>query len=316
MSDAQPSPRRFSPAADNELPPERVVLAPHKRRDAVLEVIRAARRKLVLSLFRCDDFEVLDEVSEALERGVHVRILITPRAKGWGKRLKNLWTLLESMGAELRRYSGVRKYHAKYIVSDDGPALVASLNFTRKCFHKTCDFLVITHDPEVVSGLQRLFDFDWEARQGPLPEGLGERLLVGPDQARERIRLLLGRARGRLRIIDHRVTDTDVVYLLNARRAEGVTIQVQGRGSLNGLRSHGKLILVDDGLALTGSMSLSTAGMTGRREVSLLIRDPQCLRHLQDFFDTVAVAGLSEDLTPAPGEDEEEDDEEDAEEPD
>ena len=45
----------------------------------------------------------------------------------------------------------VVKYHAKYLVADDGPAVVASLNFTRKCFRKTCDALVVTHDPAVVS---------------------------------------------------------------------------------------------------------------------------------------------------------------------
>ena len=33
----------------------------------------------------------------------------------------------------------VVKYHAKYLVADDGPAVVASLNLTRKCFERTCD---------------------------------------------------------------------------------------------------------------------------------------------------------------------------------
>ena len=50
------------------------------------------------------------------------------RAKGWKKRLDQLWMLLESMGAQLHRYADpVVKYHAKYIVADNGPALVASL---------------------------------------------------------------------------------------------------------------------------------------------------------------------------------------------
>ena len=62
------------------------------------------------------------------------------------------------------------KYHAKYLVADEGPAVVASLNFTRKCFRKTCDALVITHDPAVVAGLRQLWTADRDRR--PMPEDL------------------------------------------------------------------------------------------------------------------------------------------------
>jgi cardiolipin synthase len=274
---------------------DRVVLAPAKRRDSVVELIRAARRKLILSLFRCDDFEVLDEVGEALERGVEVRVLMTPRAKGWGKRLKNLWTLLESMGAQLQRYSGARKYHAKYVVADDGPAMVASLNFTRKCFQKTCDFLVVTHDPAVVAGLQRLFESDWSQPMAPLPAGLSDRLVVAPDAARDRAALLLRSACESIEMIDHRATDPEIVAILNRRRNENVGIRVLGRGSIDGLRSHGKLILIDGRVALTGSMSLSTPALTWRREVSLIVEDPGCVRLLRDFFDRAAAAGEADE---------------------
>ncbi len=281
--------------APGERPAERVILAPAKRRDNVIEVIRAARRKLILSLFRCDDFEILDEVGEALERGVEVRILMTPRAKGWGKRLKNLWMLLESMGAQLQRYSGARKYHAKYVVADDGPALVASLNFTRKCFVKTCDFLVVTHEPAVVAGLRRLFESDWTSPMAPLPDGLSDRLVIAPDAARDRTARLLRSARSSIEMIDHRATDPQIVGILNQRRDEDVAVRVLGRGSIDGLRSHGKLILIDGEKALTGSMSLSTPALTWRREVSLLVEDRQCVRQLRDFFEHACAGGKADE---------------------
>ena len=124
---------------------------PGERRDTVLDVIRGARHDLVLSLFRCDDFKVLDALASAVERKVRVRALLTPHAKNWDHRLQDLGVFLESMGAEVYRYAGTHsKYHAKYIVADSGPALVASLNFTRKCFQKTCDFILVTHDPVVL----------------------------------------------------------------------------------------------------------------------------------------------------------------------
>jgi hypothetical protein len=62
--------------------------------------------------------------------GVRVRALMTGRAKG-------------------------------YIVADDGPAMVASLNFTRKCFESPCDFVLVSRDPSLASALGSAFDSDW-----------------------------------------------------------------------------------------------------------------------------------------------------------
>src|SRR5262245_36066336 len=140
---------------------DRLVLAPAARRDAVLELMRSAERTLVLSLFRCDDLSVVDELASAVNRGVQVRVLITQRARGWKEKLKDLMALLRSLGADVRPYeSPVVKYHAKYIVADDGPALVTSLNFTRKCFENTCDFLVFSKDRDVIEALKALFESD------------------------------------------------------------------------------------------------------------------------------------------------------------
>src|ERR1051326_262308 len=113
---------------------ERLVINKSQRRDAILELINSAEKELLLSVFRCDDFKILDALADAVHRGVRVRALFTPRAQAWTKRLKDLEMFLDSMGAEVHRYAGMRsKYHAKYIVADGERALIASLNFTYKC---------------------------------------------------------------------------------------------------------------------------------------------------------------------------------------
>jgi hypothetical protein len=99
---------------------------------------------------------------------------VTSRSKG-KKKLRRLWDALETTGASIHPYSDhVVKYHAKYLIADEGPAIVASLNFTRKCFESTVDALVVTYDPAVVDGLRRLQAADHERR--PLPGDLPERL--------------------------------------------------------------------------------------------------------------------------------------------
>ena len=205
--------------ASSPFPQERLLLAPEERRDAVIEVIRSARERLLLSMFRCTDYLILDELAEAIGRKVRVEALLTPRAKLLeAKKLKELGVLLEGMGAELYQYSDpIVKYHAKYVVADNGPALVASLNFTEKCFATTCDFLLVTRDPEVISGLTTLFESDSVSPEADFPEGLTERLIVGPDRARARFTQLLEQARHSIHIIDHKVADPSMVALLKEK---------------------------------------------------------------------------------------------------
>src|SRR5438477_3106736 len=207
---------------------DRIILAPAGRREAVLQLMRSAERTLLLSMFRCDDFTVVDELASAVKRGVHVRVLITRRARGWKEKLKDLTALLQSLGADVQPYqSSVMKYHAKYIVADDGPALVTSLNFTRKCFESTRDFLVFSEDPDVVNGLKTLFEHDCHTPTAPL-SGITNRLIVAPDQARQRLTERLRYTQTSIGILDHRVTDPEILALISEKQSNGVTVKLIG----------------------------------------------------------------------------------------
>jgi len=110
---------------------DRIAITPEERRAAIIDVIASARSRLILSLFRCDDFDVLDALVAALARGVQIEALMTDRAKGGRKRLDQITKMLASSGARLSRYSDrVVKYHAKYIAADQRLALVGSANWT------------------------------------------------------------------------------------------------------------------------------------------------------------------------------------------
>ena len=101
------------------------------------------------------------------------------------------------------------KYHAKYLVADDGPAVVASLNFTRKCFRKTCDALVDHARSGGRRGLRQLWTADRDRQ--PLPDELTERLIVGPERARRQFTALIEQARTSIRLIDAKLSDPELV---------------------------------------------------------------------------------------------------------
>jgi phosphatidylserine/phosphatidylglycerophosphate/cardiolipin synthase-like enzyme len=267
-------------------PPDRLVVSTKERREALLGVIRGARARISLSLFRCNDDAVFAELAAAAARGVAVEALVTSRARGGQKKIAKLWRALEDTGATVHAYTDpVVKYHAKYLVADEGPAVVASLNFTRKCFQKTCDALVITHDPGVVSGLRHLMAADREGRA--MPTDLTERLIVGPERARGQFTALIGEARTSIRLIDAKLSDPDLVTMLNARRADGLTVEIVTAKRLGDLKSHGKIMLVDEATVVVGGLALAALSLDFRREVAITVTEPAAVAEVAELFRAV-----------------------------
>jgi cardiolipin synthase len=264
---------------------DRLIVAVEDRRPALLDVIRAARDRITLSLFRCNDAAVFEELTAAAGRGVLVEVLVTSRAKGGKKKMAKLWRALEDTGATLHAYTdAVVKYHAKYLVADEGPAIVASLNLTTKCFTKTCDALVVTYDPAVVADLRRLWAADC-ARQ-PLPPDITERLIIGPERARRQFTALIEGARTSIRLIDAKLSDPDLVSVLKAKRAAGMDVQVFSGKQLGELKSHGKIMLLDDRTVVVGSLALAALSLDFRREVAIVVTDPAAVAEAIELFRT------------------------------
>jgi phosphatidylserine/phosphatidylglycerophosphate/cardiolipin synthase-like enzyme len=278
-----------------------VVVDPKERRAAVVDLIRHARTSLALSLFRCNDRAVFDAIERATRRGVTVEVLMTSRSGSGRKKLRKLRAAIEATGASVHAHRDhVVKYHAKYLIADDGPALVASLNFTRKCFAKTVDALVVTHDPAVAAALRQLMAADRDGRT--IPDRLPRRLIVGPERARRLLTALLERAQSSIRIIDAKISDPALLALLRARQAGGVHVDLYEDKRLNGLRSHGKIMLIDGRLAVVGGLALNPLSLDFRREVALVVEEPSAVEEIVKLFDALgAPAGAAAEPVTAEG---------------
>jgi phosphatidylserine/phosphatidylglycerophosphate/cardiolipin synthase-like enzyme len=270
-------------------PADRLIVAIDQRREAVLDLIRSAERRIALSLFRCNDEAIFTALADATRRGVAVEALVTSRAKGGKKKLAKLWTALERTGAAIRPYTDpVVKYHAKYLVADERRALVASLNFTRKCFFKTWDALLLTDDPAVVSGLSRLMEADCGRRS--MPDGIDERLIIGPERARRQFTSLIESAETSLRLIDAKLSDPDLVSLLNQRRAAGLDVEIYSAKRIGDLKSHGKIMMIDDRRIVVGSLALAALSLDFRREVAIVVDEPSAVAEASELFRSLASA--------------------------
>jgi cardiolipin synthase len=166
------------------------------------------------------------------------------------------------------------------LVADESTAIITTLNPTRKCFSRTWDALLITHDRSVVKGLLTLFKADAAGVPLPSRRPLGRRLIVGPERSRAEIRGLIAGAKHSIRILDHKLSDPDLVALLRERREEGITVSVLGKHPMGSVVPHGKMMIIDETRAVLGSTALSTLSLDFRREVSVVIHDPALVKQL------------------------------------
>jgi cardiolipin synthase A/B len=267
--------------------PDCVVTSLADRRSGLVDILRGARHTLALSLFRCNDEAILAELERAVGRGVAVEALITSRAKGDPHKLRALAARLAGIGVAVHAFDdAVVKYHAKYLIVDDGPAVVASFNFTRKCFEKTCDAFVVTYDPSVIAGLRALMAAD-RARL-PMPPDVSTRLIVGPERARRQFTALIEQAQSSIRLIDAKLSDPDLASLLNERRADGVDVELFNAKRLGELKSHGKMLLVDDRLAVVGGLAIAALSLDFRREVAIIVEEPGAVADVRRLFSEVS----------------------------
>ena len=212
-------------------------------------IIAGARERLVLSLFRCNDFGVLDALAAALERGVKVEAILTKRAKGGKKRLRKLWEALEEMGAVVHRYGDpVVKYHAKYLVADGQIGARRDAQPDQEVLHAHAGRRADdAKNARVVRSLSTLFALD-AAGERVLPRHrISPRLIVGPEGARASACARCSPARATAfasSITSCRIPISSRCCASGATRAS--SCRWSGRQPIGPLVPHGKLMIIDE----------------------------------------------------------------------
>jgi phosphatidylserine/phosphatidylglycerophosphate/cardiolipin synthase-like enzyme len=117
-----------------------------------------------------------------------------------------------------------------------------------------------------------------------MPTDLTERLIVGPERARRQFTALIGEARTSIRLIDAKLSDPDLVTMLNARRAEGLTVEIVTAKRLGDLKSHGKIMLIDEATVVVGSLALAALSLDFRREVAITVTEPAAVAEAVELF--------------------------------
>jgi phosphatidylserine/phosphatidylglycerophosphate/cardiolipin synthase-like enzyme len=177
------------------------------------------------------------------------------------------------------------------MIVDERALHVYGFNFTRLDIAKSRSLGVITKNRKLVQEAIKLFRVD-DLRQTYVPGC--DRLVVSPENARERLARFISGARKQLLIYDPHVSDDAMLRLITQRINAGVDVRIIGKVEAKwkvkserfpGRRLHVRAIMRDGRRAFLGSQSLRRLELEKRREIGILINDKRVVRQMIEVFE-------------------------------
>ncbi len=227
-----------------------------------------------------------------MSRGVRVRALTAHTNRGGTRSLRKLeMRLLEAGVTVSRTADNLVRYHGKMMIVDHRFMHVYAFNFTGLDIAKSRSFGVISKNEDLVNEACKLFMADFD-RHPYIPRS--ERLVVSPENARERLGRFIGGARKQLLIYDPQVSDEAMLRLITERIKAGVDVRIMGKVEARWnvkserhpeKRLHIRAIIRDGTRAFLGSQSLRRLELDKRREIGVIITDHVVVREMLDVFE-------------------------------
>ena len=137
--------------------PGPLVVSPTNAREQVLALVREAQVSLELYAEVLRDREMLDALAAAVERGVRVRVIVSPSAD-FAAEVDELAV----SGVDIRLSSSLY-IHAKLIVADGERAFIGSQNLSATSLDQNRELGVIVDDPVNLARLTRTFAIDFRS---------------------------------------------------------------------------------------------------------------------------------------------------------
>lgn len=267
----------------------------------LVEAIENAKKSIQIVIFRFDRLEIEKALEDAVKRGVAVDALIAFTNRGGEKNLRKLETRFLERGVTVARTADdLVRYHGKMMIVDGKELFLLAFNYTRMDIERSRSFGAVMRDKELIEEAQALFDADSKRR--PYKPKCS-RFLVSPLNARKELIEFIRGAKKELLIYDVRITDPEMIRLLEERAKDGVEVRVIGKMArhnsqvslrkLAKLRLHTRSIVRDRKEAFLGSQSLLELELDARREIGVIFDESEGIQKLIKVFEGDWKEGLA-----------------------
>ena len=152
--------RPFHPRHDGGL-----AWSPGNARQQVCSIIDSAHKTIDIQHPKFAEPVILERLTDAIRRGVHVRLLCGGKHGLHQPDLMHSfaqWRLAHHAGAKIHKQKNLRS-HGKLVLIDRRRALIGSQNLDQPAFDLRREVSMEVHDPDIVKRLVKIFDEDWAA---------------------------------------------------------------------------------------------------------------------------------------------------------
>ncbi|MEO6052529.1 MAG: phospholipase D-like domain-containing protein [Chthoniobacterales bacterium] len=271
----------------------------------------SAKKTILLKQFTFTETTLLEALKAAKERGVDVRVMLNPHRSSGSRANDETFEWLQKAGVNIQWASPkFAVTHEKSIVVDNERAMIATYNLCEKYFTQTRDYGIIVDDPAQVKEIALTFEADWKHEDYHPDRSTG--LLWSNSNSRHLMCEFIDAAQTSLDIQHPKFVDATVLDRIVAAKVRGVHVRVLcgGRHGISewdvldtfsslrvlhrfdvkvhkqkNLRLHAKLIIVDGIRALVGSMNIDRSAFDLRRELGVIVEQPELIEGLQKVFD-------------------------------
>jgi len=270
----------------------RLLVQPGDGASALIKGIHAANSSIQIAIFRFDQKEIEKALAHAVSRGVSVHALIAHTNSTGAANLRKLELRLLAAGMTVGRTADdLRRYHGKFMIVDRRELYLLAFNLTYHDMKRCRSFGVITRRRDLVNEAIRLFEAD--ASRIPY-DAASDALVISPVNARRKLSAFIRGTRKQLLIYDPKISDPEMLRLLNERADAGVDIQIIGKVAGGGARFavralaqrrlHTRTMIRDGEWAFIGSQSLRGVELDMRREAGVIFRDARIISQLTKTF--------------------------------
>ncbi len=269
----------------------RLLVQPDNGAQPLIRAIAHAKHHIEIVIFRFEHREMERALASAVSRGVAVHALIAHTNRSGEESLRRLELRLLAAGITVARTDDdLARYHGKLMIVDGRELYLLAFNFISNDIERSRSFGIVTKMPLLVHEAGRLFEAD--VQRHPY-EPTSDCLVVSPVNARRLLSEFIAGAKKELLIYDPKVSDLEIVRLLEQRAAAGVRIQLLGRLTRNipgvtvcklPMRIHTRTMVRDGSMAFVGSQSLRAVELDSRREVGLIFRDRKVVAGIHQTF--------------------------------
>lgn len=273
----------------------RLLIQPGAGVGPLIEGIDGATETIQIVIFRFDRGDVEMALKRAAKRGVFVHALVAYTSSGQGgeQLLRKLEMRLLSDGISVARTpTDLARYHDKLMIVDKKLLYMLGFNYTYLDIERSRSFGIISEDKAWVEEAEKLFIADTTG-QTYLPSC--DTFLVSPGNSRARLLEFLTKSEKELLIYDGKLSDPEMMQLLADRVQNGVDVRIIGAVGRRAvgvkvaplrMRLHAQAIVRDGVEIFLGSQSMRSIELDARREVGVMLADPDITRQVKETFES------------------------------